>query len=58
MPDIQSSWNGALAAIAAAGSVGGFVLLLRPEARNLAVLIAIMVFLVGLGVVGLIMKVA
>ena len=56
MVDIQSSWNGALAAIAAAGAVGGFVLLLRPGARSLAVTVAILVFLVGLGVVGLILK--
>jgi len=47
----QSSLNGYLAAIGAAGGVGAFVLLLKPNARSLAVFLAIAVLLIGLGVV-------
>lgn len=47
----QSAINGILAAIGAAGGVGAFILLIRPAARKEAVIAALVVLLIGLGVV-------
>jgi hypothetical protein len=47
----QSSINGILASMGAAGGVGGFIVLVRPQYKKAAVAIAILVFLIGVGAV-------
>ena len=53
---LQSSFNGFVAATAAAGAVGAFVLLLRPADKRVAVYAAIAVFLISAGVVAYLAK--
>lgn len=47
----QTGFNGVLAAIAAAGAVGGFILLISPKRKHLAVALSLIVLVLGLGIV-------
>jgi hypothetical protein len=47
----QTSLNGIFATLGAAAGVGGFIVLLKPQAKKWAVAAAIFVLLVGFGAV-------
>ena len=51
---LQGEYTGMIAAVAAAGAVGTFILLLRPNRQGLAVTAAILVFLISAGAVAVV----